>query len=534
MPTRQFSIGHKFLLLCLLFLVLLQLLLMGDVRLFLRPLVLSMEKQFADSQQHRVTLVLQRDLHDLRRISQDWSSWDSLYEYVGAPNPAFASENLIPETMEGLELDLFLLYDKEGRQISSLTSRNAAGQPRLLTQLIPPDLQQLPLFRALFASLAGEKLDSFEGIVPTPAGLMAISLQPVLHSDKQGPVNGALLMGRLLTPDYLERLAQIAGVLFSLSQVSDRQDFSRYRIEDHRVTHVSEPWQEPGMPTLLLTVQVSSELGLLVGETLEYAWFFTAVALGGLTLVFIYLIHRLVLKPLRQLEQYVGLVWRNDLQVIPAPPQRNDEIGRLSNSFVGLLDELTIKQQILARYSYEDSLTGIANRRRFEESFTQSFLRAKQAGSSLALLMIDVDYFKPFNDHYGHPEGDKVLQQVAMAIARSVNKVSDLVARYGGEEFVVLLENSDLAVARQVAERICHNVAQLNIPHASSRCANRVTISCGYTAGIPQGKDNGRRWHMVADESLYQAKGAGRNCARGKPLPPLPPPGEIDDSLPKA
>lgn len=521
MLRRQLSIWHKFLLLCLLFLVLLQLLLMGDVRLFLQPLVLSMEKQFADSQQHRVTMVLQRELHDLQRVSQDWSSWDSLYDYANTPDPEFANENLIPETMTGLELDLFLLYDKEGRLISSMTSPNKAGMPRELKQLIPPDLQHLQLFRALFTRPADDKLESFEGIVPTPSGLMAISLQPVLHSDKQGPVNGALLMGRLLTPDYLDHLAQIAGVLFSLNQVSDRQDFSRYRIEEHRVTHVTQPWLEPGVPTLLLTVQVSSELGQLAGETLEYAWVFTAVALGGLTLVFIYFLHRLVLKPLRQLEQYVGLVWRNDLQAIPAPSLRNDEIGRLSSSFVGLLDELTIKQQILARYSYEDSLTGIANRRRFEEVFTQSFLRAKQSGSPLALLMIDVDYFKSLNDHYGHLEGDKVLQQVAMAIARSVNKVSDLVARYGGEEFVVLLENSELAVAQQVAERICQNVAQLNIPHHASRCANQVTVSCGYTAGIPQGKDNGRRWHMVADESLYQAKGAGRNCARGKALPPL-------------
>ncbi|MCD8547123.1 MAG: diguanylate cyclase [Aeromonadaceae bacterium] len=521
--TRQLSIWHKFLLLCLLFLVLLQLLLMGEVRLFLHPLVLSMEKQFADSQQHRVTMVLQRELHDLRRISRDWSAWDSLYEYASAPNPVFAKENLIPETMAGLELDLFLLYDKEGRLISSLTSQDEAGMPRALTQLIPPDLQHLQLFRALFSRPSGDKTDSFEGIVPTPSGLMAISLQPVLHSDKQGPVNGALLMGRLLTPAYLDHLAQIAGVPFSLSQVSEPQDFSRYRIKDHRVTHVTEPWQEPGVPSLLLTVQVSSELGQLAGETLEYAWVFTAVALGGLTLVFIYLIHRLVLRPLRQLEQYVGLVWRNDLQAIPAPPTRNDEIGRLSNSFVGLLDELAIKQQILARYSYEDSLTGIANRRRFEEVFTQAFLRAKQSGNSLALLMIDVDYFKPYNDHYGHPAGDKVLRQVATAIARSVNKVSDLVARYGGEEFVVLLDEADLPLARQVAERICQNVAQLNIPHARSHCAEQVTVSCGYTAGVPEGKDNGRRWHLVADESLYQAKRAGRNCARGQALPPLPP-----------
>jgi len=430
--TRQLSIWHKFLLLCLLFLGLLQLLLMGDLRLFLRPLVLAMEKQFADSQQHRVTMVLQRELHDLRRISRDWSAWDSLYDHVGAPNADFAWENLLPETMAGLELDLLLLYDKEGRQISALTSQDEAGTARELAPLLPQGQTQLQLFRSLFTSPSGDRSEGFEGIVPTPSGLMAISLQPVLHSDQQGPANGALLMGRRLTPAYLGHLAQIAGVPFSLRLLEEQPSFSRYRIEHDRVVQVAQPWQVAGVPSLLLTVEVSKELGVLAGEALANAWMFTALSLAGLTLAFIYLIHRLVLKPLRQLEQYVGQVWRNDLQVIPAPELCNDEIGRLSSRFVGLLDELALKQQILARYSYEDSLTGIANRRRFEEAFTQAFLRAKQAGGSLALLMIDVDYFKPYNDHYGHPAGDKVLRQVATAIARSVNKVSDLVARYGG------------------------------------------------------------------------------------------------------
>lgn len=167
-----------------------------------------------------------------------------------------------------------------------------------------------------------------------------------------------------------------------------------------------------------------------------------------------------------------------------------------------------------------DSLTGIANRRRFEEALGQEFARAARSGAPLSLLMFDVDYFKRYNDTYGHVAGDACLRQVAHTLQESLVRPADLAARYGGEEFVALLPDTDPAGARMVAERIRQAVMALAIPHAGNG-AGVVTISAGvYTssAGAGMAADSATAVVERADALLYQAKQSGRNQVCGGDL----------------
>ena len=183
----------------------------------------------------------------------------------------------------------------------------------------------------------------------------------------------------------------------------------------------------------------------------------------------------------------------------------------------GLLEQINMLKRIeaeLQTQSGQDWLTGLANRRRFDEVFQDEWGRARRDETSLGVLMIDIDYFKQFNDTYGHQAGDTCLQQVAKAISGVVHRPGDIPARYGGEEFVVVLPKTDAAGAALVAEKMRAKVEALRIPHANSRASNRVTISVGAAAVVPPEKGEPATLIAAADQALYQAKREGRNRVR--------------------
>jgi diguanylate cyclase (GGDEF)-like protein len=164
----------------------------------------------------------------------------------------------------------------------------------------------------------------------------------------------------------------------------------------------------------------------------------------------------------------------------------------------------------LERLSLYDQLTGLANRRNFDNSLSRQFAWARRNKSPLSVIIGDVDYFKLFNDRYGHQQGDECLSKVAQAIAGQTKRPNDLACRYGGEEFTVILPETNLQGARAVAESIREAVFEKNIPHAASRVADRVSMSLGVATYNGQFRD-GSEITRAADAALYNAKESGRN-----------------------
>ena len=169
-------------------------------------------------------------------------------------------------------------------------------------------------------------------------------------------------------------------------------------------------------------------------------------------------------------------------------------------------------QDALARLAAQDGLTGLANRRSFDQALARESRRCARAGTPLSLLMMDIDGFKPFNDSYGHGRGDECLRDVARAVAAAVRCGVDLAARYGGEEFAVILPETDLAGARSAAERIRGAVEALGIRHRAAPVGAVVTISIGGVSAARPAAD-GRGLLAAADAALYRAKREGRNRA---------------------
>jgi len=173
---------------------------------------------------------------------------------------------------------------------------------------------------------------------------------------------------------------------------------------------------------------------------------------------------------------------------------------------------VVLRRLSLERMAWEDKLTGLANRRRFDQVFEDEWRRASRAGLPLSLLLIDVDHFKLYNDHYGHASGDDCLRKVAQALALTVHRAGDLVARYGGEEFVLLLPNTSLAEAKAVAERAIVQVRAASMVHARSSHGT-VTVSVGGATVTPVPEMGPSQAVERADEALYRAKAQGRNRA---------------------
>ncbi|PPS25462.1 diguanylate cyclase response regulator [Pseudomonas amygdali pv. morsprunorum] len=187
--------------------------------------------------------------------------------------------------------------------------------------------------------------------------------------------------------------------------------------------------------------------------------------------------------------------------------QRDEAYRALRVSQQQLLDTNLVLQRLMN----SDGLTGLSNRRHFDEYLELEWRRAIRDQAQLSLLMIDVDYFKAYNDNFGHLEGDEALRQVAKAIRNSCSRPSDLPARYGGEEFAMVLPNTSPGGARLLAEKLRQSVSGMNIPHIAPTPGSSLTVSIGVATVTPQVGMHSRQLILDADKGLYLAKNNGRN-----------------------
>lgn len=178
-----------------------------------------------------------------------------------------------------------------------------------------------------------------------------------------------------------------------------------------------------------------------------------------------------------------------------------------------------LRNRDLAKLSLTDALTGLPNRRHFDAKAEQAWARAEEEGGLLGLLIIDIDHFKPYNDHYGHQQGDRCLSRIAAEIKHGTRSETDFVARYGGEEFLVLLSGTDREAAAATAERIRRRIDGLRIPNHGVDAEAVVTVSIGVSVFRPAAETGFDAVFRRTDRALYRAKDGGRNRVVPAPMP---------------
>jgi diguanylate cyclase (GGDEF)-like protein/PAS domain S-box-containing protein len=193
-----------------------------------------------------------------------------------------------------------------------------------------------------------------------------------------------------------------------------------------------------------------------------------------------------------------------------------------ANSLIGFMfdiserkkteEKLITLQKELEELSFKDGLTGIANRRMFDKIFELEWANAMRNHQPLSVIMLDIDYFKQYNDLYGHIQGDDSLKRVGQVLSGGATRSRDFLARFGGEEFVLVLPETDEESAKKVAERCRSLIFKAQIPHTASQISQLLTLSMGVGTIIPSHKDDPTAFIAEVDRRLYQAKQKGRNC----------------------
>ena len=213
----------------------------------------------------------------------------------------------------------------------------------------------------------------------------------------------------------------------------------------------------------------------------------------------------------KDLYEKFGAYLPKDVPVLVSPPRiaTSNSISRLCHAF-SRLQHGTVMEE-LQRLASVDYLTQIPNRRTFDEELRREWNRGLREKTMLSVAMLDLDFFKRFNDHYGHTAGDECLQAIAGALQTSLHRSTDFCARYGGEEFTVILPNTDAAGAMNVLECMRQAVMNLSIRHGFSAMSAKITVSIGYTSFIPSKDFEPSSAVDTADKALYQAKQQGRN-----------------------
>ena len=276
---------------------------------------------------------------------------------------------------------------------------------------------------------------------------------------------------------------------------------------------VEEPLSEAYRP--LYSQVVRSALLVLVGMLIALA-------------ASVVMVQRMT-RPIRLLQDGAALIGQGALDH-RISVSTGDELEGLADSFNRMAKQLqesyaTLEQKVEERtrelaesnrklelISVTDALTGIANRRRLDEVLALEWSRATRTGQPLALAMLDIDWFKKYNDHYGHQAGDACLQRVADVVSRKICRGADLVARYGGEEFVFIAPATNAATALNLAESLCEEFRSMALPHEHSPYGC-VTVSIGVATMIPEVGGNSKNLIQAADQAMYRAKELGRNRA---------------------
>lgn len=217
-----------------------------------------------------------------------------------------------------------------------------------------------------------------------------------------------------------------------------------------------------------------------------------------------------------QVEEGSGKVVESVGMILDLTERRESEmkIADMNEKLMELNKRLENSNTYLQKIAVTDQLTGVANRRGFEEFLGIEWEKAVKTQSELSLILFDIDYFKAFNDLYGHVEGDLCLTMVADAAHDALKRSNDYLSRYGGEEFMVVLPATNLEGAKKVAENLCQTIRQLKVPHEKSSVAKVVTISLGVVSVPVGGEIRMEQAIQMADKALYEAKESGRNQVR--------------------
>lgn len=468
----------------------------------------DLQKDLAKNQMERLVQNLDSELAHLNELNTDWANWDELYEFALGANPGFAESNGVL-ALKSAQLNLFGVYTPQQQPLHVVALENNAAAPLNHYQTTLNTV--IPIF--------SHKHSRGCGISSSTTAPIMLCWQPMRKTDGSGGMVGTVVMGRLLDTQKLESLKKNGGVKFELSaplpgEMKKVPMQTQLAIADMQFGRSDEGVLVANLigindrPVFGIRLLFSRDI-VRSGDAIIWRVVRALLLVVALSGVVLWLgLHFLLVKRLGHLGRQLNVIshteeWSRRVE----KPSGSDELVGLSSDINLLLTTIQSQMQKLEYLSQTDPLTQVANRRGFDQHLKIEMGRAAREQRPLCLLLIDADYFKRYNDHYGHPAGDAALVAIAEVLRDSISRPTDLAARLGGEEFALLLPDTNLLGAYHLAEKIHGAMAARSIEHLDSPIATHITLSIGVTCA---GNEDTTAFVARADSALYQAKAAGR------------------------
>lgn len=497
------------------------------------PKLHELEAQSDHKDLRRILLAIDAKKLQLVTLAYQNAINTGLYEFItkpqgsifsqGSPNSDYYNEVFFDssypvDTLINLNVDIVALFDGDKRILQQRVVDDEHGsfsdQPIPLSALLPylVDLSKVKPRAPIFDS----------GFVNSSDGTLMFAVASVMRSDSNSDASGNLLFATYFNAELLNEIQENAQIPITLAPVTDADKTqppamieSIYRDDNDKLTWLLRDNNGKAIAKLVLSLPQRNFALDLWGLPLAVS--FITGMLGSIGVLVLF--QRQFVHPMLTIGEYLRRVRKSNDYTQRLDSKLRNELGELSHDIDALVQHVHVQQQQLQAQtremqalSFQDGLTGLSNRRRFDQALTDNWARAQRSHTPLSLIMLDVDYFKNYNDHYGHLRGDEALKFLAAIIRRVVVRQSDIAARYGGEEFAILLPDTSEANAQKIAERIQTELAAAALPHNHSAVARIITLSMGIAAITPSPTQSSRELVHKADSALYAAKGSGRNC----------------------
>ncbi len=486
----------------------------------MRPTFLRMEQANAIASAERVIGGLDAQLSNLYTLTKDWAVWDDMHQYLRQPTAAFAASNLGAASLKNVGLVGILVLSHRGEVVGFAGLTLANGRTVTAADFAPHH-------SGLLAMLAGGPWVRHCGYVPFDHTLVLMCGNRIARSDGTGDEFGVLVMARELTPALLKDIEEQSKERFVLIEPAAAPlPASAERWPMHRFAHLAAGHMmatgTPGQLTVdyplhgfadqtLKTVRLPLSRALMLeGDAVTANTSRQLAAIALVTGAFLFAGgHFWLVLPLARLKKEIREIHKQKNWGATVARDRKDEIGALAREVNGLLGVIRSQLGELEALSMTDALTSVANRRRFDQRLADEVVRCQRTRKVCAVLILDLDYFKQYNDRYGHPAGDVALQTLARLMVKCTRQM-DLPARLGGEEFAVLLPDTTEAAAITIAEKIRAALHAAAVAHAGSKVSTVLTASIGVAAATGDAMAAGPLLEL-ADQALYAAKAAGRD-----------------------
>jgi len=481
----------------------------------------KLKQEISSFQQRELStlyLTLQREQDYLATINYDYAVWDDSYRYITQHDPKFINTNFVDDTFISLKIDGALYIDEKFNVVWHKgydSSKKYSLDFDWVNLLASLNMQQLyPTGQQLLASKTG--------FIRTKQGAVMFSATQIRNSDKSGENVGILVFVKKIRPSLVSLLAKFTQLKLELTLIDQAEQAEQAALIPQLKGQLQgDPF---GFTRQRILVDINQQPLLLLSIThltsaspplVDSKFIMTLLLIMLIPLAMHLLVTAYLVSPVnigaKKIEQMLDT---SRLESLPEDIAIK-ELRILFNGFNQLISTINKQQEQLKKQSLTDSLTGIANRRAFDVALQKSWARSQRSNTEIAIVLLDIDYFKKYNDTQGHLAGDEALKQVAKALSSQLKRVDDLVARYGGEEFVVILTNTDKKRVAQVMAQLTNSIEKLKIPNPGSTVSQYLTISSG--AAIYQDfslapvKYSVKMLLEQADKALYQAKSQGRN-----------------------